>query len=132
MCQLLLGRGIWAEGDANAGFSLGFISDLEMAGCSALVFVQTSPCQAPPVAAPRWQLPLYLGLMPSALCFCYSKHKDICQEISWSFYSQAWSFHGEISQQGFPLQSRAYPLLAKTRCSLGCEEVSLSKIYSGF
>lgn len=64
--------------DARAGFGQGFIIDLEMAGCSALVFVQTSPCQA----LPHWKLSSHLGLTPSALGFCYSQHKDICQEIS--------------------------------------------------
>lgn len=95
-------------------------------------FRADQPMPGSPTAALRQQLPPYLGLTPSALSFCYSQHKDICQEISWSFYSQAWSFHGEISQQEFPLQSRTYPLLAKTRYSVGCKEVSLSKIYSGF
>lgn len=37
--------GGFRQRDAKAGFSLGFIIDLEMAGCSALVFMQTSPCR---------------------------------------------------------------------------------------
>lgn len=75
--------------------------------------------------------PCACGSQQLLFVFCYSQHKDIYQEIRWSFYSQTWSIHGEIRQQEFPLQSRAYPLLAKTCYSLGCEEVSLSKIYSG-
>lgn len=70
-------RGL-GQRDARAGFGQGFIIDLEMFGCSALVFMQTSPCQAPR----HWKLSPYLGLTPSALSFCYSQHKDICQEIS--------------------------------------------------
>lgn len=80
--SVAFGMGGFGQRDAKAGFSLGFVIDLEMAGCSALVFVQTSPCQAPPRAALCPQLLPYLGLTPSTLSFYYSHHKDICQEIS--------------------------------------------------
>lgn len=61
--------GGFGQRDAKAGFSLGFIIDMEMSGCSGLASRQSSLIQDVPMVAPHQPLPPCLGFTAATLSF---------------------------------------------------------------
>lgn len=68
-CIGLFWDGGFGQGDGKAGFSLGFIIDMEMSECSVLASRQTSLIQAVLVAAPHQPLSPCLRFTAAALSF---------------------------------------------------------------